>query len=465
MGIAVSSAALAREVAKAGQLGVISGTAIDSVVARRLQDGDADGSIRRAMSHFPNQTVIEGLLGRYFVEGGKDSTKPYIDVPKLTLKPVQHAVDLLVVSSFVEVWLAKEGHEGLIGMNLLEKIQMCIPAQLFGAMLADVDYILIGAGIPAQIPNLLNQLALGKPVAMTVDVDDSTMKHFISFDPASIPGIEYPIKRPQFLAIVSSHALVAYLNKDEITKPDGYVIEGHVAGGHNAPPRNKRSKDEMGNPIYTDLDTPDLLKIKNSGSPFWLAGGYATPSKVDEAIATGAVGVQVGSLFALADESGFTRELKDEVIDELKKGTLIVKTDGSASPTGFPFKVAEMAGSLSESDAYDARNRICDLGYLRTPFERENGGVGYRCPSEPLKTYEFKKGDVESAKGSQCLCNALMSNIGLGQLRPDGRRELPLVTLGSDLTGPEMLVKLHPNGWAASDVIDYLLNNQPMQAV
>ena len=465
MGIAVSSAELAREVSLSGQLGVISGTAIDSVVARRLQDGDADGSIRRAMSHFPNQTVIEGLLFRYFVEGGKDPAKPYIDVPKLTLKPVQHAIDLLVVSSFVEVWLAKEGHNGLIGMNLLEKIQLCIPAQLFGAMLADVDYILIGAGIPAQIPNLLNLLAAGKPVAMTVDVDESTMKHFISFDPSSISGIDFPIKRPDFLAIVSSHALVAYLNKDEITKPDGYVIEGHVAGGHNAPPRNKRSKDDEGNPVYTDLDTPDLTKIKNSGSPFWLAGGYATPEKVNEAIAAGAIGVQVGSLFALADESGFTRDLKDEVIDALKNERLSVKTDGSASPTGFPFKVAELPGSLSETKAYDARNRICDLGYLRTPFERENGGVGYRCPSEPLKTYEFKKGDIDSAQHSQCLCNALMSNIGLGQLRPDGRRELPLVTLGSDLTGPLRLLKLHPDGWNARDVIEYLLDNQSMETI
>ena len=62
---------------------------------------------------------------------------------------------------------------------------MCIPAQLFGAMLAGCDYILIGAGIPAQIPNLLNQLALGKPVSMTVDVAESTMKHFISDGPKS----------------------------------------------------------------------------------------------------------------------------------------------------------------------------------------------------------------------------------------------------------------------------------------
>jgi NAD(P)H-dependent flavin oxidoreductase YrpB (nitropropane dioxygenase family) len=457
MGIAVSSNQLAKEVAKTGNLGVISGTAIDSVIARRLQDGDLDGSIRRAMKSFPNQDVIAGVLDRYFIEGGRDQSKPYIDVPKITLKPVQHAIDLLVVSSFVEVWLAKEGHDGLIGMNLLEKIQMCIPAQLFGAMLANVDYILIGAGIPAQIPNLLNQLALGNPIAMNVDVAESTIKHFASFDPQCIAGISFPIKRPLFLAIVSSHALVAYLNKDEITKPDGYVIEGHVAGGHNAPPRNRKSKDEEGNPIYTEQDDADLVKIKNLGSPFWLAGGYATPEKVKEAIAAGAEGVQVGSLFALADESGFTPDLKQEVIDALTADDLTVKTDGSASPTGFPFKVAVLPNSLSDDGAYEARNRICDLGYLRTPFERENGGVGYRCPSEPLKTYEFKKGNAELAQHSQCLCNALMSNIGLGQLRPDGRRELPLITLGSDLSGPDYLAKKHPKGWKAQDVIDYLL--------
>ena len=91
------------------------------------------------------------------------------------------------------------------------------------------------------------------------------------------------------------------------------MIEGHVAGGHNAPPRNKKSKDEEGNPIYTEQDEADLVKVKNSGSPFWLAGGYATPEKVKEALEAGAQGVQVGSLFALAEESGFTEDLKPEV--------------------------------------------------------------------------------------------------------------------------------------------------------
>ena len=168
MGIAVSSWQLAKEVAIAGELGVISGTAIDSVVARRLQDGDLSGDIRRAMSHYPHQETIQEIMERFYVESGRPADKPYLDVPKLSIKGNLFSNKLLAVSSFVEVWLAKEGHNGLIGMNILEKIQLAIPAQLYGAMLADVDYILIGAGIPAQIPRLLDEMSIGNKVAMKV---------------------------------------------------------------------------------------------------------------------------------------------------------------------------------------------------------------------------------------------------------------------------------------------------------
>ena len=86
MGIAVSSWQLAQQVAIAGELGVISGTAIDSVVARRLQAGDLSGDIRRAMSHFPNQKTIAEVMDRFYVEGGRATDKPYLDVPKLSIK-------------------------------------------------------------------------------------------------------------------------------------------------------------------------------------------------------------------------------------------------------------------------------------------------------------------------------------------------------------------------------------------
>jgi NAD(P)H-dependent flavin oxidoreductase YrpB (nitropropane dioxygenase family) len=456
MGIAVSSWQLAKEVSIAGELGVISGTAIDSVVARRLQDGDLTGDIRRAMAAYPHQETITEIMDRFFIEGGRAEGKPYLDVPKLSIKGNLFSNKLLAVASFVEVWLAKEGHNGLIGMNILEKIQLAIPAQLYGAMLADVDYILIGAGIPAQVPHLLNEISQGNKVAMKVDVADTKEKHYLHFDPRTLGLDNFPIKRPLFLAIVTSHALVAYLNKDEETKPDGYVIEYHVAGGHNAPPRAKNHVNDEGEAIYNELDIPNLEKIHASGSPFWLAGGYATPEKVKEAISCGAQGVQVGSLFALANESGFTKENRSSILTSLADPTMRVMTDASASPTGFPFKVIQNNQTLSNDNLYKERTRICDLGYLRTMFQREKGGIGYRCPAEPLDNYEFKNGEVEQAQGSKCLCNALMADIGLGQIRPDGRTEISLLTFGSDLDGPRALRALHPDGWNAVQALNFL---------
>ena len=456
MGIAVSSWQLAKEVSIAGELGVISGTAIDSVVARRLQDGDSSGDIRRAMAAYPDQETIREIMDRFFMAGGRQEGKPYLDVPKLSIKGNLFSNKLLAVSSFVEVWLAKEGHDGIIGMNILEKIQLAIPAQLYGAMLANVDYILIGAGIPAQVPHLLNEISVGNKVAMKVDVADTKDKHYLHFDPRTLGIDNFPIKRPLFLAIVTSHALVAYLNKDEETKPDGYVIEYHVAGGHNAPPRAKNHVSDEGEAIYNELDTPNLEKILASGSPFWLAGGYATPAKVKEAISFGAKGVQVGSLFALANESGFTAENRSSILTSLADPTMRVMTDASASPTGFPFKVIQNDQTLSNESLYAERTRICDLGYLRTMFQREKGGIGYRCPAEPLDNYEFKNGQVDQAQGSKCLCNALMADIGLGQSRPDGRTEISLLTFGSDLDGPRALRALHPQGWNAVQALNFL---------
>ena len=456
MGIAVSSWQLAKEVSIAGELGVISGTAIDSVVARRLQDGDLTGDIRRAMAAYPHQETIKEIMDRFFIEGGREDGKPYLDVPKLSIKGNLFSNKLLTVASFVEVWLAKEGHNGLIGMNILEKIQLAIPAQLYGAMLADVDYILIGAGIPAQVPHLLNEISQGNKVAMKVDVADTKDKHYLHFDPRTLGLDNFPIKRPLFLAIVTSHALVAYLNKDEETKPDGYVIEYHVAGGHNAPPRAKNHVNDEGEAVYNELDIPNLEKIHASGSPFWLAGGYATPEKVKEAISYGAQGVQVGSLFALANESGFTNENRSSILVSLADPTMRVMTDASASPTGFPFKVIQNNQTLSNDNLYKERTRICDLGYLRTMFQREKGGIGYRCPAEPLDNYEFKNGEVDQAQGSKCLCNALMADIGLGQVRPDGRTEISLLTFGSDLDGPRALRALHPDGWNAVQALNFL---------
>jgi len=130
MGIGVSSVQMANAVANCGQLGVVSGTAVDSAFARRLQDGDKDGDLRWALSKFPDQEVVAEVLERFFIEGGKKEEASYLDVPKLSIAPTPLASKMLIVANFAEVTLAKRNTEGVIGINFLEKIQLATPASV-----------------------------------------------------------------------------------------------------------------------------------------------------------------------------------------------------------------------------------------------------------------------------------------------------------------------------------------------
>lgn len=458
MGVAVSSWQLAREVSRRGHLGIVSGTALDGVVARKLQDGDPDGHVRRALAHFPSPAMAQRVFDSYFLEGGRAPGRPYRPHPTLTIQPGRAAIELSLVGNFVEVWLAKEGHDGVVGINMLEKIQTANASAILGAMLADVDYVVMGAGVPREIPRLLTEFASGRTGHLTIDVADATRTHRAALDPRTYLGADLPkLRRPKFLAIVSLHVLAGYLNRDAEIRPDGFVVEGPRAGGHSAPPRGKMVLDDDGEPIYGPKDYADLAKMADLGLPFWLAGGYATPEKVAEARAMGAVGVQIGTLFAMAAESGLRPDLRARLLDELAAGTLVVHNDPLASPTGFPFKVASLAGTLSEPEPYAARERICDLGYLRSPVERPDGSIIYRCASEPIHMYLKKGGTQQDTVGRKCLCNALMANVGFPQLRKDGYVEGAAVTLGQDLDGARALLELHPGGWTAAQAVDWLM--------
>lgn len=462
MGVAVSSWRLARAVSTSGQLGVVSGTALDLVLARRLQDGDPDGDVRRALAAFPAPQVAERALARYFRPGGRAPGRPYLPLPRLALRPTALALELTVLGNFVEVWLAKEGHSGLVGINFLEKVQMATPAAAYGAMLAGVDHVLMGAGIPRDIPRLLDALARHEAVRLPVDVTGAPAGTYTAdLDPMELlgrGGSRPPdLLRPVFLAIVSADVLASYLARDPGIRPDGFVVEGPSAGGHNAPPRGRPVLDDLGQPIFGPRDLADLTRVAALGLPFWLAGSFGTPQGVAAAHAAGAAGVQVGTAFALSAESGLDGALRLRLLDELRTGTLEVRTDPLASPTGFPFKVVQLAGTLSEPAVRAARPRLCDLGYLRTPYVRESGSVGYHCPAEPVHTYVRKGGAVEDTVGRACLCNALSADVGLGQVRADGYAELPLVTLGTELDGARRLLEVRPDGWSARDVVEWLL--------
>jgi NAD(P)H-dependent flavin oxidoreductase YrpB (nitropropane dioxygenase family) len=460
MGVGVSGWRLARAVGLAGQLGVVSGLGLDILLARRLQLGDPEGHLRRALTRFPFPAVAEQILDRYFVDGGIDREAPFCAMPRLRLRPSRHSSELAVAANFVEIFLAKEGHDGLVGINYLEKTQMATPAAVYGAMLAGVDYVLMGAGVPAEIPELLDAFAAGQPGGVTVTMHGAgaaAATSRVSLAPKAIFGVHAELSRPQFLAIVGSNMLATYLARETRTRPEGFVVEGLAAGGHSARPRGPLILDPQGQPTYGPRDVVDLEKLRTLGLPYWLAGGYASPQRLREAQQEGAAGVQVGSAFALCDESGLRPSIKRALRECAITGTLRVRADPLASPTGFPFKVAHMPGTLADERVYAERQRVCDLGYLRVPYRTVSGDVGYRCSAEPVRAHVRKGGQPEETTGRRCLCNGLAAAIGLGQRCPTGTVEPAIVTIGQELSFLPALTGPGRDGYSAREVVDYLV--------
>jgi nitronate monooxygenase len=457
MGVAVSSWGLARTVSSLGHLGVVSGTALDVVLARRLQMGDPGGELRRAIAHFPDATVGREVLARYFVPGGKGDADAFVSVPMFAARPARRLHALAVVAGFCEVFLAKEGHDGVVGINFLEKVQLPTPAILYGALLAGVDYILVGAGIPRDFPMLLDRLVCHEPAELPLHVTGAlpTDQFVLRFDPSSVldrSGRE-TLRRPRFLAIVSSATLAVSLARHG-GRVDGFVVEGPTAGGHNAPPRGPLKLNDAGEPTYGPKDLVDLARMRETGLPFWLAGACATPQGIRDAQEQGAVGIQVGTLFAFCEEAGVEPALRQRVLDKVLVGDARVHTDPFASPTGFPFKAVQLEETLSDPEVYAARERRCDLGYLRETYRRADGTLGYRCPAEPVEDFVRKGGRIEDTRGRKCICNGLLATVGLGQVRPSGT-EPPIVTAGAGLPDLSRLLDGR-SSYSAADVVSYL---------
>jgi NAD(P)H-dependent flavin oxidoreductase YrpB (nitropropane dioxygenase family) len=324
-----------------------------------------------------------------------------------------------------------------------------------------VDYVLMGAGIPRAIPGVLDRLAQGAAVEIKIDVEGALPgeEFFCKFDPNEFCGGSAPqLKRPKFLGIVASATLAITLARKSSGTVDGFVVEGETAGGHNAPPRGPLQLNAGGEPIYGARDVADLGKIRELGLPFWLAGSYGQPEKLAEALRLGAAGIQVGTAFAFCEESGIRADLKQQAIQLSRRGQSRVFTDPLASPTGFPFKILQLPGTLSDPPANAPRTRLCDLGFLRHAYRKTDGTVGYRCPAEPAEDYVRKGGARAETEGRQCVCNGLVATIDLAQVRADNASDLPLITAGNDALNIARYLRPGRDAYTAGEVIEYLLS-------
>lgn len=464
MGVAISDYRLANAVSRLGQLGVVSGTGIAMMMTGRLMDGDKQGDVRRALAHFPYPNIAERIVERFYQPEGRAPRQPYKRLSMWTLNPPRELQILTVVANFVEVWLAKEGHQNPVGINLLEKVQLPNLASLYGAMLAGVSYVIMGAGVPLQVGGILDALTHHEDVRYRLDVQGAGADddYSITFSPTGLfPEIDDllgDLHRPYFLPIVSSVVLAQALLKRTSGRIDGFVVELPTAGGHNAPPRGQLQLNEHGEPIYSERDAVDISKIKALGLPFWMAGSYGTPERLQEALSQGAQGIQVGTAFAFCSESGMRGDVKERVINHVQHGTIRVKTDPVASPTGFPFKVVQVEGTVADVGIYQERERLCDVGYLRHLYKQADGSIGYRCPAEPIEQYVKKGGNVEETEGRMCLCNHLGAAAGFAQVRSDGYVEPALVTSGDELVHLSQFVPQGETRYSTQQVVQILLS-------
>lgn len=458
MGVYISTPFLANACSRAGALGTVSCVAAERVLARALQAGDPEGHYRRALEHFPFPDIAERIIKTYFIKDGKTADVKFKRIPAFSMQSRRDLIELTIAASFSFIWLAKEGHNGLISVNYLEKVQIPHIYHLTGALLAGVDFVTMGAGITLQIPGVLDAITAGGTPSYRVLVEGSKNgTETISFNPGTFFNGKFPeVKRPAFLPIVSTDVLASLMTKRlPANSIQGFVVEKPTAGGHNAPPRMKGVFDKTGQPVYGPKDDVCFKNLESLDIPFWIAGSLASPEGLAEAHALGAVGIQAGSIFALSNNSGMKSSYRSEMRRLGYKGKLAIRTDPSASPTGFPFKVAQLNGTQSEAVVYDERKRICDLSALLVPYKISETKIGFRCASEPVDDYVRKGGKLEDTVGARCLCNGLFSAAGFGN-----PVEPPIFTMGDDVSFLPYLMSDENASYCAADAIKYLTSGQ-----
>lgn len=458
MGVEVSSLELVTAVANhpsRRMSGSLSATALADVYTRRLQLGDPGGAIREAFSAFQEAVPalaadVERLFAAHFIPGGKAPEAPFKALNIGGMTPPRDIQILTIVSTFAHIWRAKKLAPGRpIGVNFLRKIERPLLYGLYGAVLAGADWVVMGAGDPSQIPGFLRRLARHEPTELPIQVATVPLGQYkVRFDPRELVGPalkDLPV--PAFLAILSNHLQCRGIAANPETRPDGFVIEGPAAGGHNPPPA-KKARDGRGNYQYGPEDEADLTAVAEVGLPFWAAGGRAVPRPLSSDPVPGR---QVGTLFALSSDSGMEPSLRKRALELIWKQQLEVVSGANSSPSGYAFKVAMVPGTLGDPEVYAKRERVCNLGHLRG-FRPKGDSVVPLCPADVAPLYTGSGGAAWRIEGAMCLCNGLMAACGLGQ-----PGEPAVVTLGDIAPVRALQRKLRRMDYTAAQAADYLI--------
>jgi len=415
MGAGVSRWWLARMVAILGGVGTLSSAALRSLIIEAVRNGDE--KVIAMAKTFPFPQHIAELLA--FAPGGKmhKSIGPMDQAgPK-----GERARRLSTIASFTEVSLAKEGHRGKMAENVMWKIPQTVLPTIYGAMLAGIDLLACGAGVPMELAEIVLKIRRGESLYYAALYGTGTSAELQVID-GTAEFLER-FERPKLAVILSNFAFCGKIKenwwKNHRMVPDFIVIEGYEAGGHNAPPRNKREHTEEEDGVETYFN-----KVLALGIPVIVAGAFKYGGNRKDLRywrRKGAYGIQVGSRFALCEESPFLPKVKKRIIANNRRGRTKIVTS-KRSPTGYPWKEVQLNGTLSSMSVYNKRKRRCLYGYLRKGHKVMVNGKEIEvltCPAMPVETYirlhpeKTRAECLAECAGVICLCEALPSNVGV----------------------------------------------------
>ena len=310
MGVDISTAGLALEVARLGGVGHISDAMVKTVADRRF-----------------NTSYVKEKLQRYkFNVANSDKAEVQFRLEQLAEATRLH------VGKTME---AKRG-SGMIFINCMEKLTMNAPKEtlrvrLNSALDAGIDGITLAAG-----------LHLGSFALME----------------------DHPRFRDAKLGIIvsSARALQLFIRKNARSGrlPDYIVVEGPLAGGHLGFGLDWAKYD-----LATIVaEVVAWLRAEQLDIPVIPAGGIFTGSDAVSFLEAGAAAVQVATRFTIAQECGLPDKVKQEYLRSQEEDVEVNMT----SPTGYPMRMLRNspsigAGNRPNCEAYgyllDAKGR-CD---------------------------------------------------------------------------------------------------------
>ncbi|MDA3884763.1 MAG: nitronate monooxygenase family protein [Candidatus Delongbacteria bacterium] len=205
-----------------------------------------------------------------------------------------------------EIRKAKANTKGVIGLNVMMALTD-YKEILNIAMEEKVDLLILGAGLPTDVPNIIGQERLKESNVKIIPIVSSG---------------------------IAAKIILRKWDRNFGIIPDAFIVEGPLAGGHLGykPDELDHEKNKLENLIPKIIAEIKPFEEKyNKVIPLIAAGGIYTGKDIYDIFKLGVKGVQLGTRFVATTECDATDEFKNAYVKCKKEDIVVIQ-----SPVGLP---------------------------------------------------------------------------------------------------------------------------------